>query len=877
MATIALQVAGTAAAGPLGGAVGATIGYYLDNQFLFPPDPVEGPRINELQIGGADEGGPAHRCYGAASRVAGTILWVSGVKETKKTSRQGGKAGGGQEVTNYTYSVDIAVAFCINEPDVGAVEAIEKIYVDAGVIYEDDVETSLSSTSIAATIEVVTTSDYDHVNDEFVTVTDYLRMTLTSTDTTQLLNDLRPGFDAVVGGFTETDYNGTFRVLSVGESGANTFAVFKIDAAFSQSGEAAGNTITVDQGTAQGVPKFDTTVISTAPTMYLGTETQTQNSVIVGHEGATNVPGYRGVVYAVFNDFKLTPFGNRIPNLWQAQITRDSTDDLQDIVGDILTESELESSEYDITGLSGITCGGYATRGPIPSADQLRPLMLAYDIVHQEADGVISFLRKTATDEVTLALEDFTAREESQEPDEPFRLRDSDAGGQYAEIDVKYVDDENDYQPGSERERRRTSHRSTEKRVLNLAITMDGSQARDIAAKVLWMSWVGKRTAAIALPGSYLHLQENDRVTWSYNSETYKGSIAEIIEGVNGVSVLQVQVEDQTLLTHSSSHTTKTTTDPGFYYAPEMSVEVIDSVCLRDADAETAGAYVVAAADNFTESYQGAVIFESNDNSNYNELIDPYATMATMGIATTTLNNQDDESARWDNGSSVTVLLYEGELESKTADEVRAGANRAIIGEEVVGFTTATLNGDGTYTISGFLRGLANTEYAGNDHTDGERFVMLDVLGVEFFTHAISSVGQTKYYKSVASGGEITDAPARTVVLGGGTILPPSPVHVRGVRNSSGDLDIHWRRKSRSYFTWYKLSDPPLYEDSESYEIDIMSGSTVLRTITSSSNTTTYTAAQQTTDFGSTQSSVKVRVYQMSARIGRGRQTENTI
>jgi hypothetical protein len=50
-----------------------------------------------------------------------------------------------------------------------------------------------------------------------------------------------------------------------------------------------------------------------------------------------------------------------------------------------------------------------------------------------------------------------------------------------------------------------------------------------------------------------------------------------------------------------------------------------------------------------------------------------------------------------------------------------------------------------------------------------------------------------------------------------------------------------------------------------------MNGVTVVRTFTGlSSATTPYTAAQQTTDFGSGQSSITFNVYQVSDAVGRG-------
>jgi hypothetical protein len=64
--------------------------------------------------------------------------------------------------------------------------------------------------------------------------------------------------------------------------------------------------------------------------------------------------------------------------------------------------------------------------------------------------------------------------------------------------------------------------------------------------------------------------------------------------------------------------------------------------------------------------------------------------------------------------------------------------------------------------------------------------------------------------------------------------------------------------------------DVPLGEAAEAYEVDVMDGSTVVRTIATTTPTATYTAAEQTTDFGAPQASVTIRVHQVSAVVGRG-------
>ena len=65
----------------------------------------------------------------------------------------------------------------------------------------------------------------------------------------------------------------------------------------------------------------------------------------------------------------------------------------------------------------------------------------------------------------------------------------------------------------------------------------------------------------------------------------------------------------------------------------------------------------------------------------------------------------------------------------------------------------------------------------------------------------------------------------------------------------------------------------PLAEDSEAYEVEIREGSTVKRSLTTITTSALYTAAQQTTDWGAPLGpgqSLAIRIYQLSALIGRG-------
>ena len=100
-------------------------------------------------------------------------------------------------------------------------------------------------------------------------------------------------------------------------------------------------------------------------------------------------------------------------------------------------------------------------------------------------------------------------------------------------------------------------------------------------------------------------------------------------------------------------------------------------------------------------------------------------------------------------------------------------------------------------------------------------------------------------------------------------LRPLSPAHVRGLR-SGGDISISWIRRTRSGGDSWDTAEVPLFETSERYEVDILAGAMVKRTVSTTSPSVLYTSAQQIADFGAPQSQVSVKVYQLGAVYGRG-------
>ena len=129
------------------------------------------------------------------------------------------------------------------------------------------------------------------------------------------------------------------------------------------------------------------------------------------------------------------------------------------------------------------------------------------------------------------------------------------------------------------------------------------------------------------------------------------------------------------------------------------------------------------------------------------------------------------------------------------------------------------------------------------------------------------------YYKWGPVGRDISDPSyqgAQRSFEGVG-LRPLSPVHVRGTwQSAGGDIALSWKRRTRIGGDSWEQTEVPLGEDSEVYEVDILDGPTVVRTLSATTPSATYTLAQQTADFGSAQSTLTTAAYQLSPSTGRG-------
>jgi hypothetical protein len=167
-------------------------------------------------------------------------------------------------------------------------------------------------------------------------------------------------------------------------------------------------------------------------------------------------------------------------------------------------------------------------------------------------------------------------------------------------------------------------------------------------------------------------------------------------------------------------------------------------------------------------------------------------------------------------------------------------------------------------------------------HAANERVVWLRTLGMRRIVPTNAELGIDKYYRGVTVGRSYTTAGTQTFADTAVGLKPFSPFALRAARDGSGNITLTWQRRTRLAVRMVGALgiSVPLGEESESYEIDIYalgSPTAVVRTLTATTTSVAYSAADQTSDFGAPQSSILASVRQMSAVVGRGYQHEATV
>lgn len=550
------------------------------------------------------------------------------------------------------------------------------------------------------------------------------------------------------------------------------------------------------------------------------------------------------------------------------------------IVRDVCLRCGLTEDQVDVSDLTE-SVDGYVITRVMSGRDAISPLRSYgwFDCV--ESDGVLKWPTRGKASVFEFSADDLAAHtagdsrpssvetDRQQEVELPRRLR------------VHYAQTEQNYEPG-EQGASRLAAGDVQVRDLEVAVAMSDTKGAQIAEVVLYDLWVSRNRIRATVDHSWLDLEPADAGTMPIDGRQERVRIVTMDHALPGLLRLELVRDDDGVYESYAIGAPAAYAGTGggsLVIVGTADLVLLDLPLLRDSD-DDAGYYAAIAALGST-TFSGAVLYRSPDGGTTYEEVASTTEQATIGALASSLPS--GPSTIIDEGNELFIDgLSADALESISETSLLAGLNAAAIGDngrwEIIQFRDAELvSSPGTqWRLTGLLRGRRGTEWAIGSSLDGDRFVLLDSALMRVPMN-IAAIGAERSHKGVLVG---TSLEATTAVdfTGNAVALKPfSPVSVEGEWDA-GDLVITWIRRGRIGQELPSGTDIPLSEASESYEIDILDGEDVIRTLTASSQTVTYTAAQQAADFGSpTPTEITVRIYQLSAVVGRGYAAEATL
>lgn len=522
----------------------------------------------------------------------------------------------------------------------------------------------------------------------------------------------------------------------------------------------------------------------------------------------------------------------------------------------------LTDADIDVTELAPYTVRAMAVSQVATTRTTIESLMAAYMFEAVESD-VIRFVVRGGASALTVPYEDLAAGQDGK--GEPLPLRRRNDIELPAFVTVKYANVLNDFQDGAESGDRLVTS-STAVAVIEMPFGFTPQEAKRLAdANTMDLAVSLLEMGPIALPRSYSHLEPTDVITVvdilgdSFRARIVKGTIG------SGVMAFDLLRDDATVINSAALTDDDYVSSTLIRVLGATDLEVLDIPILRDAD-NALGPYVAVDSPGL---WSGAEIQSSLDDTTYTA-VTTLSDKTIIGEATTVLADFAGGNV-FDEVSSVTVDVGDDVLFSYSRDDVLAGDGAPyLIGSEIIYARTAALQSPGVYKLTGLLRGLRGTEWAMGSHAVGDLFVLLQVSGMRKLTDTAPALNATRYYKGVTLGKSAAGVAGSPFIDTGVALMPFAPADVAAVPSGVNDITVNWRRRSRLESSFLSTSVVPLGETTESYEIDVFDGVTLLRTLTATTPTVTYTDAMQAADGVSGSTSLDFLVYQMSASVGRG-------
>jgi len=538
------------------------------------------------------------------------------------------------------------------------------------------------------------------------------------------------------------------------------------------------------------------------------------------------------------------------------------------LVRHLCLRAGLTEDLIDVSGLWGAVEGYVigALESPRASISTLAR-HFGFDAI--ETEGMIRFVMRGRASVATLAIDDLVSTREG----EAFEL----TRGQETELpqalkwQVARADEDYD---AALVEARRITVDTTRIASESFPMAIPPEEAERRCRRALMEAWIGRESATFRLPPSRLALDPADVIRLAHDGREVEFRLVSVADAeARGIEAVRQDRAAYDL--PPGDPRPASLASPVVFGTPEVVMLDLPQI----SEDQPAHRPLIAA---HASPWPGEIaVFRSAST-------DGFALLTTFGsrarIGTLAFDFFPGPTSRFDLGNALVVDLLSGTLESVTDVALFGGANALAVEAtagvwEIVQAGAAELTAPGRYRLTRLLRGQRGTEHAmGNPAPAGARVVILDTA-LSSLPIAEADLGLPWNWRVGPAARSVSDD--SYAALGftptGRGLVPFAAAHVeqpwRTARNP-GDLTIRWTQRSRALVAdaWEQV-EVPLAEDLESYDVQILDGSTVKRTLTSSTTSVLYSAAQQSADWGAPLGpgqTLAIRIHQLSNRLGRG-------
>lgn len=489
---------------------------------------------------------------------------------------------------------------------------------------------------------------------------------------------------------------------------------------------------------------------------------------------------------------------------------------LADVVRDLSLRAGLPPQSLSLGDLYEDRVVGYGVASTDGVDAALKPLAQAYAFDPAEFDRKLHFRKRGRAPSLRIKWSDLITRPVpmkrifTQEDQLPRRVH------------VNHLDPAGGFAKNKQTSQRRSNlvkTRREQKYDFDFALTADS--AATISLRELKRPYYEQMRYEFGLPLKFSHLTVTDTIEYEDEDGVVDLlRITDIEREDNELSIEAIQDGGSAVYNTSISGLSlqpPRPTTPGL--VGETRLEILNIPCLRDENDEL-GLYI-AMAGSSSAWYGAQLMFSTDGGTSYDEAL---RTQVTSILGDTETELLADGSYLYPSEQFVDVRTN-FELASSTPEGVIGGANLAVIGDEVLQFTTATHLGDNLWRLGGLVRGRYNT--ASPTWPVGTRFVLLD-QGVLFLQVQRWMLGLDLTAKPVSFGATIDETVPVSYLFDEALNQTEWPVHhVDAVRDGSDNVTVTFIGRPRlgveidpydsKYFRGYrvKFSDGPSFDTYE--------------------------------------------------------------